>query len=256
MNFRRSRLLALVATSIPVALLLSGSADATDPPVTQQGILVGQKPVSGRYALNFKDFEEKGCADFHCSRQYYKAAAGTFKTKLSTYKIKDGLKGYDFYLLTVDTNVGHRGESVRGGATITDYDIDVSHEVDYADSPTMTATDGGCQTVDFSLGYSFGPIGASTNLASFNFCDENATGKLSHSGVTAFYKLYRLAKINNVTLSRVEKVKSGTHPTFRVAFYVHQDTCTKGGKLVTGKYVCFSYAGNIVQKRYSIGTTG
>src|SRR5689334_19288867 len=104
---RRLVLAAAVTGSLVAALLGSVGPTQADVGVTQEAKLVGEQPVSGRYSISYNDYgPNRGVVcpprAGQCQVLGRAVARGKLQTKLSVYKIKDGIRKYDYYLLDVD----------------------------------------------------------------------------------------------------------------------------------------------------------
>src|SRR6476619_7120107 len=71
-------------------------------------LLVGEKPVSGTYNLSYRNYSEKFCGwgsstPYICYEVYH-VSRGTAAVKLRTYKLKEGLKKYDYYIIDVEVD--------------------------------------------------------------------------------------------------------------------------------------------------------
>lgn len=239
------------------ALVLWGAPVLAEPAITQQGSIVGQEPVAGAYKPAYRNYAGQGCMNFHCSGPgYYHVIDGTFSTRLTAYRIKDGLKRYDFYFLTIGTTVSHAGLSNSGDVKVSVADTDTAHQIDYADSPSMKADASSCKTVDFSLGYGFGPVSASTDLGSARFCSSSAHDSLSHHGATANYAISPISKVNSIYTTRLEKVTAGTHPVFRVRVTLPTDVCTDTSRLTNGDAVCVAFDDRTSTHTYRVHSDG
>jgi hypothetical protein len=253
---KRHALVLGLLLSLTTALVAVRPATA-DVAVTQQGVIVGDKPVSGRYAVSWTNYGEKkqNCygAPPHptCLFIGYRVARGKITTKLRTYKIKDGLRKYDFYLLDVDMmNVNRSGSSKLGDASIS---IDFSNAtlVDYTQSKSMNADEPDCHSVDVTFSTPFPYVSASTSLGEVEWCDEHASLLLTKAGDVTWYAADHLATIKHFMMDRAVKVAKGQRPRFTVHLTVPNDDCTKASD-----GWCKQYSNGIKTRTYKVGTSG
>src|SRR5690348_14312722 len=115
-SLRRAGMLLVGLAALVGAALTPTSATAS---VRGDVLLVGEKPVSGTYNLAYRNYSEKFCGansrpPYICYVVYH-VSRGTAAVKLRTYKLKEGLKSYDYYIVDVEVdNVKPYGASSKG----------------------------------------------------------------------------------------------------------------------------------------------
>jgi hypothetical protein len=259
MRRRRIRAVAVTALTVAAGLLVSVHQASANVGVTQKVSMVGDKPVSGRYDVSFTNYGERVT---QCLPPYntgscvhfvgYRVARGKLQTKLTTYKLSERIRKYDYYLLDVDTLVGkHSGSSHEGPLTVTVATYGAKL-VDRTETKSISAQKDSCATVDLSISTPWPGVTASTGLGSVRFCDDHAsfTRKVLSSNTTR-YTANRLARTNHLTINRWVKVPRGAHPSFSVSLDVPADKCTS-----SSDGWCKKYDNRTIVRLYSIHTTG
>ncbi|WP_244928255.1 hypothetical protein [Nocardioides sp. W7] len=240
-------------TSVLLAPLNPAHADVG---VTQEARLVGDKPVSGRYGIAFNDYgANRGnyCPPRagQCWPLGRAVARGTLETKLSVYRIKDGMKKYDYYLLDVDVVAADRVGKHRGGTVTIGVTSLGPRLVDHTDTKTLRATQGDCHSVDIGFSTPWPVIDASADLGSVTWCSDSASLSRTTSGTTARWSLKGLGRTHHLAVDRAVKVRAGKKPRFRVDVTVPRDTCTRA---IRGK--CVDYRGGTASASYRVGSRG
>lgn len=239
-----------------VFLIWSTSAPAVaDIPITQNAKLVGEKPRSGMYSRNFRHVGDHWmvCNEVTCFGGY-RTLTGTLSTKLRTFRLSEGMRRYDYYLLDIDGKVSNlQGDStgaIADIATITglpdrDYIDDVS-------TAGIKASGSSCHGYPIDIGVGWGPVSAGTELGNVQFCGAKPSlTRRSYVPHAYNYRLHDLKDIRTFTLSEIVKVPAGFHPTFQVNPVVEEDTCTK---VEYGS--CQSWTNSRRGDLYGIGTSG
>ncbi|GAB6985486.1 hypothetical protein [Nocardioides pyridinolyticus] len=109
-------------------------------------------------------------------------ARGKLKTKLSVYKIKEGMRKFDYYLLDVDMVTADRyGKWKMGGVSISVSQVG-TRLVDRNDTRSLSADENECHSVDVGFSTPWPVISASADLGSITWCTEKAGLKLSSAG--------------------------------------------------------------------------
>ena len=250
---RRLATAAAVSGSLILALLGAVAPTQADVGVTQQAKLVGEQPVSGRYSINYNDYGPDGGAfcpprSPTCVVHGRPVARGKLQTKLSVYKVKDGIKKYDYYLLDVDAvMVEHYGKYKKGGVTIRVKSLGPKL-VDHVDTKSLSATEGDCHSVDIGFQTPWPVISASADLGSITWCDDEASLKASADGT---WLLQGLGSTQHLAVDRAVKVRAGKKPKFEITVTVPIDKCTRS---LQGK--CVDYDGDSRTLTYRVGATG
>lgn len=247
---------ALVAAALS-AVTVTPPASATVP-ITQVATIKGQKPVSGTYDAGYTSYGEKVCVNPRaCSKNYYRVARGTLQTKLNSYVIKDGIKRFDFYLLSVDTALaGQSGSSALGAATLQVRTIS-GKIVDTDDSKSIKKEPKKCTAYPVTVGAGWGVASGGIEVGAITLCNETASVGLAYSGADAVYTADGLPKIRHLTLSRIVKVKAGSRPKFQVIVTYPTDACTRTGPAGTGTAgKCTRFEDHTSTITYTVGTRG
>jgi len=249
-------IIGLVAASLS-AVTLAQQAGA-DVPITQVARLKDQQPVSGTYDVGYTNYGERVCANPRgCSMTYYRVGRGTLKTKLNSYVIKEGMKKYDFYLLTVETALtGQSGSSKVGAATVR-VRTTKGKIIDTDDSKSVKKEPESCTDYPVTVGAGWGVASGGIEVGAITLCDETASVRMAHSGADAVYTADRLPKIRHLTLSRIVKVKAGSRPTFMATITYPTDACTKvGDKDTSLEGKCVRFQDHTSTVSYAVGTGG
>lgn len=220
-------------------------------------LLVGEKPVSGTYNLPYRNYSEKFCGwgsstPYICYEVYH-VSRGTAAVKLRTYKLKEGLKRYDYYIIDVEVdNVKPYGASSNGWMKVHIYPRGSTSIVDYSDTKSVSSSKNSCYSVTPSFGASIGPVGASVSLGSITFCDDNASYDIDYrTGTRTVWMAHNLRKINSFVSERIVKVHAGAKPQFGITVHVPTDKCTD-----TWHGDCSDYTNDTTLYHYHIGTSG
>jgi hypothetical protein len=260
----RPLLVALLLVLAGAVVALPSGADA-NVGYSQQVVMVGQTPakVSVRFDVTFADYGNwyKRCfyhghdAPPTCTNYGYRAAHGEFQTKLTTYKLKEGIKKYDYFLLDADTNVAkHSGSYSDGTAKVLVRNTGAA-TVDHTETKSIRASQHSCASLQLGISTPWPGVTASVPLGSVTLCDTNASFNRSAGSNVTTYTASRLSKINHLDTNRWTQVLAGKRPTFRVDVVVPHDTCTKY-KTVGGAQWCQSFTNAWTTKTYYVKTTG
>lgn len=250
---RRLILFASVCCSLLLAVVGSVGPTQADVGVTQQAKLVGERPVSGRFSIAYNDYgPDRGTycppRSPQCVVLGRPVARGKLKTKLSVYKIKDGMRRFDYYLLDVDAVTADRyGKWRMGGVSISVTSVG-PRLVDRTDTKSLSAREGECHSVDVGLSTPWPVISASADLGSVTWCDEDASLKLFSAGN---WVLKGLGSTRHLAVDRAVKVRSGKKPRFEITVVVPTDKCTRS---IQGK--CTEYDNQARSATYRVGSSG
>ena len=264
----RSSLRLALSGLIAVTLLVLGLPLAADANVgySQQVVMVGQKPavMSSRYLVNFTDYGDwyKRCfyhghdAPPTCTNYGYRAAHGQFQTKLTTYRLKERIRKYDYYLLDADTNVAKHSGSYTWGDSYVMVHQTGSAIVSRTESKSIRRDSGSCAALQLGISTPWPGITASVPLGTVTLCATNSSFNRHVSTSTyTWYKDSGLAKTNHLDVNRWVQVKAGVHPSFKVQVRVPVDHCTKY-KTVGSSNWCQSFDNLWTTKSYYVHTTG
>lgn len=193
----------------------------------QTAKLVGDRPVSGNYSLPYNHYGEPVGPTGSCMISYipqcYYHSSGRIVTHLRTYKLHDGLKRYDFYLLDITGRVKNaKGNASDNASAYVGVQPRGVRIVDHVKSGSLRARSKSCRTYSIDLGLGFGPISAGTQLGSVDFCSKTAHLQRDSGGWTMF----DLAATRTFDLTELVKVPRGKHPYFKVTLATDDDHCT------------------------------
>jgi len=252
----RIALVALIAGLIPVGLIAPAGADVT---YTEQVKVKDETPEVGRYTVRYKNYSEKMrlcMEDGYCEFLGYRKAEGQLGVKLTTFKIVDGRRSYDYFLLDVDIVNGDReGTSKNGWAkvAVSNYGPGL---VDQSNTKSASYNDDrDCKAIGVGLSTPWPIVSASMDLGHVTFCDKGASYSHSFSSGISTYFADHTRQITHVSSQRVVKVREGKKPSFKVVLTIPVDKCTKGGGgLASGN--CVAYDNKTYTKNLYIGTFG
>jgi hypothetical protein len=220
-------------------------------------LLVGEKPVSGTYNLAYRNYSGHFCTDgsylpYLCYVAYH-VSRGTAAVKLRTYKLKEGLKAYDYYIIDVEVaNVKPYGASTGGWMKVHIYPSGSTTIVDYSDTKSVSSSKSSCYSVTPSFGAAIGPVGASVSLGSIRFCSSSASYVIDYrKGARTVWMAHNLRKISSFVSERIVKVHAGAHPKFGITGHVPTDKCT-----ASRSGDCTDYTNDTTLYHYTIGTSG
>ena len=250
---RRTVLALAATTSLLVAGLGAVGPSQADVGVTQQAKLVGEKPVSGRYSIAYNDYgPDRGTycppRSPQCVVHGRPVARGKLQTKLSVYKIKDGMKKYDYYLLDVDMVTADRyGTWKMGGVGISVTSVGPKL-VDRIDTKSLNASKGDCHSVNIGFATPWPVISASTDLGSVTWCDDEASLTTPSVGN---WVLKGLGSTRHLAVDRAVKVRAGKKPRFKITLSVPKDTCTRALQ-----HKCIEFDNGASSATYTVGSGG
>ena len=251
---RRAGILLAGLASLVITALAPVSASAS---VRGDVLLVGEKPVSGTYNLAYRNYSEQFCGEqsyppYICYVVYH-VSRGTAAVKLRTYKLKEGLKKYDYYIVDVEVdNVKPYGASSKGWMKVHIYPEGSTTIVDSSDTQSVSSSKSSCYSVTPSFGASIGPVGASFSAGSVRFCGKGASYQIDYrKGARTVWMAHNLRKISTFVSERIVKVHAGAHPRFGITVHVPTDKCTD-----TWHGDCSDYTNDTTLYHYKIGTSG
>ena len=252
-------LLTAIVTVVQIAVLgMTTSTAQASVPITQVAKLRDQAPVSGRFEAPYNNYDERVCIVRSCVSKWYRVARGTVATRLNAFVIKEEVRAYDFYLLDVDVDLQNQsGSSKTGWTTIRVRTLaNGGTIVDTDDSKSITKDPQDCQSFPVSVGAGWGVASAGIEVGAVTFCDDAASLTHKADGAVSVYSASRIAKIRDLTASRIVKVKRGDKPKFVVTVTVPYDDCT--GVVDGGAHAgdCDQYTNHTKSYTYRVGTKG
>lgn len=259
----------VLAALMMTATGLVAAAPHAEADVRGDLVLVGERPVVGTYDLAYNNYSEKikFCTvsrdasgapvaerDYYCEFRGYRVARGEMQVKLHTYRLKEAVKKYDYYVLDVDVvNADRYGKSEKGWAKVHIDNVGKVKPVDYSDTQSISASEADCATVGLSIGHSVGPVSASVDWGSVTFCDDEASYVVDRrdGDNNTVYLATHTREISTLSSQRIVKVKRGKRPVFEVRVHVPNDDCTD-----TKFDNCSDYDNSTYLKSWRIRTTG
>ncbi|MCD4526292.1 hypothetical protein [Nocardioides sp. cx-173] len=258
----RTRLVKLLVATLTAGGLMVAPAPATQADVQGDVVMVGEKPVAGTYDMAYNNYSEKMkvCTmsrerkrDYYCEFHGYRVARGKMHVKLHTYRVREGMRKYDFYVLDVDVdNTDRYGKSKKGWMKVHIENVGAVKLVDFSDTTSVSATKADCAEIGLSIGHSVGPASASMDWGSVRFCDKQARYYIEGStGDHTVYEAEHTRQISSLSSQRIVKVPRGKRPVFSVTVHLPNDDCTK-----TGYGNCTAFKNSTYLKTWKIGTRG
>lgn len=183
---------------------------------------------------------------------HWRVSRGTATTRLTTFKVTERIRAYDYYLLDVDVATSRRTGSGDGGTAVFRIHSSGPKLYDRNDSRSIRARGSSCTTVGVQMSTPWPIVTANATVGRATFCDKSADLRRSTSGADATYQASQLSDVRHLTMQRWVKVRAGRRPRFTVAIVLPQDRCTRGN----GKGYCVRYRDGANSKAVVIGTTG
>lgn len=251
----------VVASGVALAAAIAGAAPVdADVGASQDAVLVGDHPVSGRYEAKFNNYDEiiVECHDSPtlpegtvCDEKGYRVARGTMATKLHAYRIREGVKKFDYYLVDVDIDVvDHSGSSDTAWADVS-IGTAKARLVERSDTDSVSADGNRCQSLGLSMSAGISIVTAAVDLGHVTFCTHEASFKRVSTGDTSMYHAHRLAHINALSVQRAVKVPAKRKPVFVITMKVPFDDC-----IAAKNGICTKYSNETKTRTYRVGTRG
>lgn len=245
-------------------LTLSTANTPADAAVRGSVKMVGEKPVSGTYNFAYKNYSgtETTCqyhsyggynSGSYCSGKAYRVSKGTAEVKLRSYKISEGMKKYDYYLVDVEVaNAGRAGTSTGGWMKVHIEQAGSTKIIDHTDSVSKSSDSKSCVNIYPSFGAGWGSVSAGISFDPISFCGKGSSVAIdSRSGLHTAWMAHNLRAIKSFVTERIVKVPAGAHPKFKVSVHVPTDTCTQAWTSY-----CTAYKNGDRLVSYTIGTSG
>lgn len=210
----------IIAAAIALAAsVVPGAPAGADVEFTQN---VQLRQDKGPFNMSYSSFRDGvgSCSD--CAAPY-KTAGGKMRVHLTTYKLTEQSRRYDYYLVdaTVSTRDRH-GEEDWGWLEATVRSREAVSYATYSSGKSETRED--CGSWPLEIAGSWGPVSVGTTVARFSTCTESWISRDSvkrgqHYHVTNFNG------VRNVTFQRFVRVGAGVKPSFRVTIERSTDKC-------------------------------
>jgi len=252
-----SFLLTGALAALPVALI--GTTSSADIGYAQQVKLKDEAPESGRYVMGYKNYSEKMklcMEDGYCQFLGYRKSEGQVEVKLSTYRISEGRKRFDYYILDVDILNNDREGTSDNGWFKSVVRHSAARVVDQANTKSAYFDDDkDCEAVQVGLSTPWPIVSAAVDLGTVTFCEKGARYSMSTSGTASVYFADNAREIKHVASERILKVRRGDKPKFSVTVTVPTDDCTEEG---TGSADgnCVDFDNETTTRTFSVGTSG
>ena len=194
--------------------------------------------------------------DRYCEFLGFRKSEGTVEVKLSTFRISEGRRKFDYYILDVDVlNTGREGSSENGWfKTVVEHGN--ARVKDQANTKSAYFDDDkDCKAMTLGLSTPWPIVSAAVDLGTVTFCEKGARYSMSTSGSVSTYMADNAREVTHVASERILKVRRGDKPRFTVTVTVPSDDCTEVG---TGSASgnCVEYDNETVTRTFSVGTKG
>ncbi|HET6152698.1 MAG TPA: hypothetical protein VFE15_07060 [Marmoricola sp.] len=183
---------------------------------------------------------------------YLKVSRGTATVRVTSFKVTEKVKAYDYYLLDYDVTTSARSGTGDGGTGVFTVGSTGPALVDRDDSKAINATKSSCTTLAVGMSTPWPLVTASATIAHATLCDPGADLTRAYSGSTAVYHGKMLSQIHHLTMQRWVKVAAGAKPRFVIGLTLPRDHCTS----VNSKKQCTKGAVGTTTKSIVLGTTG
>ncbi|MCW2755064.1 MAG: hypothetical protein JWQ32_2475 [Marmoricola sp.] len=246
----------LLAVLVLQVFVFRSSPSVADVPYSQNVQAVGEaKYVQSwtsygpRYVVNFCEPRSAFCA---VVENYSKASRGTATVRLTTFKVTERIRAYDYYLLDFDVTTSWRSGTGDGGTGTFKIRSTGPKLYDRNDSKAIDAQRASCTTVAVEMSTPWPLIAAGTTVGHATMCDKSADLTRSYSGSDAIYEGRMLASIRHLTMQRWVKVAHGSRPSFALTVTLPRDTCTNSD----AQGHCTRFSAGSTTKSINLGTTG
>jgi len=184
--------------------------------------------------------------------QYWRVSRGTATVRATTFKVSEGIKDFDYYLLDVDVTTSSRTGTGNGGSTAFMIDHGGTRSFDRNDSKSLDAKRNTCSSVAVTMSTPWPFVTASSTVGHATLCNEAADLRREYLGSSAIYRGSRLKDMRHLTMQRWVKVRARAKPTFDLAVVLPSDRCTAGD----GDGHCVKYASDSSYRSITLGTSG
>lgn len=230
-----------------VAQLFLGVAPAgADVEFTQN---VKLRQDKGPFTMRYSSFKDGvgSCSD--CAAPF-STAGGRMKVHLTTYKLTEQSKKYDYYLVdaTIGTSRRHGNEDWGWLEATLQSRLAVSYAT-FSSGKKETPED--CGEYPIEIAGSWGPVSVGTTVAHFSTCTESW---ISRKGVTRgqFYHVTNFNGVRKVTFQRFVRVAAGVKPSFKLTVERSTDKCKVYTWADGQHYYCYNQS---AKRTWKIGTS-
>ena len=244
-----------VATAVLLSLMGSAPPSVADVSYSQNVQAVGETKV----VRNWTSYGPQYFAAFCPPRsptcavtKWWRVSRGTSTARLTTFKVVERIKAYDYYLLDVDVTTSSRTGSGDGGTEQIAIHSGGPHLYDRNDSKSIDAKSSSCASFAVTMSTPWPFVTASSTVGHAMTCNKRADLTRTYSGADVVYRAHLLAKIRHLTMQRWVKVAAGKKPWFRVTTTLGADRCTKGD----GHGHCIAYGNGSSARSTTISTSG
>ncbi|MBO9522847.1 MAG: hypothetical protein J7518_15040 [Nocardioidaceae bacterium] len=183
---------------------------------------------------------------------YWRVSRGTATTRVTTFKVMEKIRAYDFYLLDVDVTTSSRTGTGDGGPSAFRIHSAGPSVFDRNDSRSIDSQSSGCTTVGVTMSTPWPVVGASATVGHASLCGDHGDLIRSYSGGDAVYRGTHLDDVRHLTMQRWVQVAAGKKPSFGINVVLPLDSCTRGD----GKGHCIKFSEGSTSRSIAIGTTG
>lgn len=255
----RTSVLTVIAAAVAIGLLLTKTATPgparAEVSYTQNMQAVGETRYVTTWTNYGPKFTETGCwARGGCAviLKYWRVSRGTATVRLTTFKVTEKIKAYDYYLLDFDGATSSRSGTGEGGTGAFRIHSTGPKVHDRNDSKAIDAKSSGCTTIAVGMSTPWPIVTASATIGHATMCDKSADLTRAYAYSDPLYRAHLLSKVRHLTMQRWVKVAAGAKPSFIVSTSVPHDRCTQGD----GKGECTKYADGASNKSIRISTSG
>jgi hypothetical protein len=233
-NSRRHAVTALVAgLAMAASLLVGTTGPAVGYPYTIQVQQSGTKVTKTKYYREYRNDRTVLDSEYD---------AGRLRVVATPYKISEGMKRYDQWLLSLRISTRDKtGGSALAWANV--YVKPTKYGSISDSGATRDKTLGSCTTANLNLNLGFGPISTSADIGDLKGCAKAKLDLTSHSTSTGAtgWKLRKLKRLTRVNAELYIQVPRGYEPNFRVTVRTPIDSCTDDPRIPPSQCVPTDY---------------
>jgi hypothetical protein len=243
---RSTRLLAVAVAVVLPAVLLTSPARA-DVAISQQVVMIRDV---GPFKVNYR---EGYATPGGYLGTLYGFATGTLTYSMKVYKLKEGVKKYDYFLLDVTSQTSNR-KGEYGRAT---FRLGTDNEVNYTNySTAVKDSPSDCKTFPLNVSGTVWPgVSIGTTVGHIKTCGKDFSMSTASSSTTRAFVTKRLNHARQVTTQKWIRVGAGKRPDFRFQLAYGYDTCAQYGEYMGTTFCVKKKTTNKTTKRYAIPTT-
>jgi hypothetical protein len=241
-----TRLLAVLLTAVLPSVFLVSPARA-DVAISQQVVMIRD---AGPFKVNYR---EAYVTPGGYLGTIYGFATGTLTYSMKVYKLKEGVKKYDYFLLDVTSQTSNR-KGDHGRAT---FRLGTDDKVNYTNySTAVKDSPSDCKTFPLNVSGTVWPgVSLGTTVGHIKTCGKDFSMSTATSTTTRAFVTKRLNHSRQVTTQKWIRVAAGKRPDFRFQLSYGYDTCAKYGEYMGTTFCVQKNTTTKSTKRYRIPTT-